>query len=143
LEELAPTVSPGEAARVAKIAVEYPQQLARDYRVVKPALFHNLLVNVRLRQRGLCYQWAEDLLAQLEPMNLQSLQVHWAIAYGGSFREHNALVITAQGQLFTDGIILDAWRNSGRLFWCPVLDDRYPWKEAQLKPAEPSVVSPK
>jgi hypothetical protein len=132
LESLAPSVSPKEAAQVAAVAVEYPPILARDYHVVGPALFHNLMVNVGLRERGLCYQWAEDLLAQLRPLQLRTLELHWAIARPGSYREHNCLVLTGSGQRFDCGIVLDAWRHSGRLYWTPVLTDHYRWEEGQL-----------
>jgi hypothetical protein len=34
--------------------------------------------------------------------------------------------VTARNQPFVDGILLDAWRRGGRLFWCPVnKDDEY------------------
>jgi hypothetical protein len=37
--------------------------------------------------------------------------------------ENNALVVTARGQRFEDGIVLDAWRRAGRLWWSPVMKD--------------------
>ena len=136
-EELAaldPSVSAPEARRVASGAHEEARQLARDYRVARPALFHNFLVNTGLKQRGLCYHWAEDLLARLQAMNLVSLEVRWAIARAGTAREHNALVVTARAQPFERGVVLDAWRHSGRLHWGRVAADRYPWLEGELNP---------
>lgn len=60
---LSPRVRPKEAARVAQCAETTHRALARRYRAVGPAVFHNFLVNSGIRQRGLCYQWTEDLLA--------------------------------------------------------------------------------
>jgi len=131
-ESLASTVRPDEAAAVASVAVEYPRILAREYRLVRPALLQNFLVNLGMRERGLCYQWAEDLLAQLRPLRLRTLELHWGIARPGSLREHNCLVITAGGQPFECGIVLDAWRHSGRLYWSSVRADSYGWEEGQL-----------
>jgi hypothetical protein len=37
--------------------------------------------------------------------------------------------VTAKGQPFRDGILLDCWRHSGHLFWSAVAIDNYPWVE--------------
>ena len=132
LAALAAGVNPGEARWVACRACESSQQLARQYGVIRPALFHNFLVNMGLKQRGLCYQWAEDLLAQLQTLALVTLQLHWGIARAGTYREHNCIVVTARGQPFDQGIVLDAWRHSGRVVWAHVSTDHYPWKEGEL-----------
>lgn len=105
------------------------RQLARDYRVVGPPLFHNFLVNIGVRQRGLCFQWARDLFAKLQQIPLRTLELRWGAARAGTWREHNCVVVTAKGQPFETGIVLDAWRHSGRLFWSPVKTDHYPWIE--------------
>lgn len=126
---------------MAGCAYEYPRALASSYRVVRPSLFHNFLVNSGFRQRGLCYEWAEDLLAQLQSYNLESLELHWGIARADTTREHNSIVITAVGQPFDQGIVLDPWRRSGRLVWSPVAADRFPWVEGQLTNS-PAVVRP-
>lgn len=129
---LAPTVRETEAENVGACAYEYPRTLASKYRVVRPALFHNFLVNSGFKQRGLCYEWAEDLLAQLQTFNLGSLELHWGIARADTSREHNSVVVTARGQPFAQGIVLDPWRRSGRLVWSPVSGDTYPWVEGEL-----------
>jgi hypothetical protein len=43
-------------------------------------------------------------------------------------REHNCIVVTAQGQPFDKGVVLDPWRNSGRLWYGLASKDKYPWK---------------
>jgi hypothetical protein len=94
-----------------------------------PPSFQNFLVNLGIRKRGLCFQWAEDLLAQLDALKVTTLELHWAEAYAGNWREHNCVVVTAKGQPFRDGILLDCWRHSGHLFWSAVATDNYPWIE--------------
>ena len=132
LASLSATVREAEAERVAGCAYDYSRILAQQYHVVRPAILHNFLVNVGFKQRGLCYQWAEDLLAQLQTFNLDSLELHWALARADTAREHNTVVLTARGQPFEQGIVLDPWRRSGRLVWSPVSADRYPWVEGEL-----------
>lgn len=146
LTSLAPTVRSNEAARVTACAFDYSRILAERYRAVRPALLHNFLVNTGRKQRGLCYEWAEDLVAELQTLELDSLQLRWGIARAETVREHNSVVVTARGQPFAEGIILDAWRRSGQLIWAPVRTDRYPWVEGELNatppPTNSSVVIP-
>jgi hypothetical protein len=127
LVKLDRSVDPDEAARLAKVAVEQAVTLAHQYRVVRPAWFQNILVNNGLRQRGLCYHWANDLFPPLHDLDLQSLELHLAVARMDTSHEHNCIVVTARRQPFAEGIVLDAWRHSGRLWFGVVARDKYPW----------------
>ena len=125
---LSPSVRADEAQRVAECTYATAARLRHNYRVIGPPLFNNFLVNLGIRKRGLCFQWAEDLLVQLDALNLRTLEVHWAEARAGSLREHNCVVVTAKGQPFGEGIILD-WHHSGHLLWSPLATGHYPWIE--------------
>jgi hypothetical protein len=116
---------------VAERAYSCSAQLAREYRVVRPPILHNVLVNLGLRKRGLCFHWADDLSASLESLQLHTLQLHHSVAHLDTRREHSSVVLTASGQPFDEGIVLDAWRHSGRLYWVSVKQDRYPWIEVE------------
>jgi hypothetical protein len=130
LESVGAGIDTSDAAMLAEIAIRYSRQLAAEYRVVRPAILHNLLVRSGLRKRGLCYQWAEDLMKRLLRIHQSSFQFHWGVAYQGSqLREHNSVVVTGREGDFRQGIVLDPWRHSGDLFWTRVTEDRYPWKK--------------
>ena len=119
-----------EARQVAETAIYYSYQLADEYQLVRPAVLHNLLIRVGLKDRGLCYHWTEDLLKRLLALDLRTYRLHWGVAHRGSdLREHNSVVITARGQAFEKGMVLDPWRNSGDLFWALINTDRYPWRK--------------
>ena len=119
-----------EARQVAETAITYSSYLAEVYELVRPAVLHNVLVRMSLKERGLCYHWTEDLMKQLKSLDLKTYQLHWAVAYRGSeLREHNSVVITATDQAFENGMVLDPWRNSGNLYWDLIKADKYPWKE--------------
>lgn len=119
-----------EARQVAETAINYASDLAEEYDLVRPAILHNVLVRVGLKDRGLCYQWAEDLMKRLQLLDLKTYQLHWGVAYRGSeLREHNSVVITASGEPFEMGMVLDPWRNSGDLYWALIQNDKYPWVE--------------
>lgn len=123
------TVDETDAQILAETAVRESAVLAKEYQLVRPALAHNLMVVLGMRKRGLCHHWTQDLMKRLEALNLKSFQLHWGVAYRGSeLREHNSVVVTARGQDFFEGIVLDPWRNSGNLYWARVADDSYPWK---------------
>ena len=131
LAMLSPTVRVDEAEKLALCAYKTSRRLAREYRVVFPPALNNILINTGGRKRGLCYQWTEDLLHQLDALKLETLELHWGEAFARTFSENNGVVVTAKGQPFGQGIVLDAWRYQGRLYWGPVRKDPegYPWKE--------------
>lgn len=130
------SVRPEEANRLSVCAYGYSLKLAGQYRAVRPAWWHNVLVNLGLKKRGLCYQWAEDLTVEFRKLHLFTLEFHWAVARPDTMREHNGVVVCARGQPFDEGIILDAWRHSGRLYWALVAQDRYPWRKGKDLPEE-------
>jgi hypothetical protein len=132
LRGLSPSVDSREAALTAETACAYSLELAREYRVVRPAIWHNVLVNWGVRKRGLCFQWADDLSAKLESLCLRTLKVRRGVARLETRREHSSVVLTAPGQAFDRGIVLDAWRHSGRLYWGSVKEDKYPWIEVEV-----------
>lgn len=136
LRQLDPSVDASEAALAAETACSYSAELGREYRVVWPPIWHNFLVNIGLRKRGLCYQWADDLSAKLETLHLCTLELHRGVARLDTPREHSSVVLTAWGQPFDQGIVLDAWRHSGRLYWAGVKQDKYPWIRVVVVPED-------
>ena len=131
LAMLSPTVRVDEAEKLALCAYKTSRRLAREYRVVFPPALNNILINTGGRNRGLCYHWTEDLMLQLDALKLETLELHWGEAFARTFSENNGVVVTAKGQPFGQGIVLDSWRYQGRLYWGPVRKDPegYPWKE--------------
>jgi hypothetical protein len=127
---LSPTVSPDDARRVAYAAYMTGLELRREWRVVWLPGVQNLLVNMGARKGGLCFQWATELLVRLDALKLQTLELHWAESGANTGAEHNVIVVTARGQAFGEGILLDLWRYSGSLVWTHVgTDPDYRWTE--------------
>jgi hypothetical protein len=129
IAKLSPSVRKDEAQRLAQCAYTNSRRLAREYRVVWPPGLQNFLIKTGARKRGYCYQWAEDLLVPLDALKLQTLEFHWGESFAGTESEHNNVVVTAKGQPFQQGLLLDCWRY-GRLIWMSVVADRhYKWTE--------------
>jgi len=127
---LSPSVQPDEADRVAECAYNTGRELARKWDVVALPGVQNYLVNTGARKGGLCFQYAGELLIRLNALNLHTLDLHWAESYPGTGAEHNVIVVTAKGQPFQKGVILDNWRYQGHLVYCWVpMDPQYRWKE--------------
>jgi hypothetical protein len=123
LVALAPDVDPGEAELVSVTTHTLSRSLAREYGVVWFADFQNLLIHLGVRQRGYCGHYTRDIGERLKELRLKTLVLHWGAAYAGTPAENNSLVVTARNQPFEEGIIMDGWRDSGRLFWCPLKKD--------------------
>jgi hypothetical protein len=127
---LGPSVDPEEARRVAQIAYTTGRDLKKEWKVVWPPGLQNFLVNTGQRKGGLCFQFAERLLWRLSAEKWATLEFHWAESFETTIAEHNVIVVTAKGQDFYRGIILDNWRFGGRLVWGQLLDDpHYKWHE--------------
>ena len=130
IRSLSLDIDPAEARQAAQVAIEYSQQLARQYEVTESPVMHNFLVNIGVKERGLCVDWTSDLLVRLQQERFYSLKLHWGIAnYESAFRlEHSTVIVSARGDSLDQGLILDPWRYSGHLFWAPTLEDpTYNW----------------
>ena len=116
-----------EADLIAKTVIENIYRLSREYKIGGSSLFHNFLINNGIRKKGYCYHYVGELQKALAEKDLRYYEVHWGEAFAGTFRENNALVITARGDPFNTGIAIDAWRRGSRPFWKKVSADRFPW----------------
>ena len=131
LNALAGHTASEESQRLAETVIRRSQELSVEYRSVRPAWVHNFLVRTGLRNRGLCYEWLQDLDRALIVLELKHFTLHWGVARPRTLREHNALVVTAWKRPFAEGIVLDPWRKSGRLYWVAVSRDDYNWTERE------------
>ena len=131
LMALGKNVDKKEAAHLAQEAINYPKILVKEYDLVAPASFHNMLINTGFRKRGLCYEWSEDMMTHLKKQHLKTFDFRWGVSHKGGPEEHNSVVVVAKGAAFETGMLLDPWRNSGELFWGNVLKDeeKFQWVE--------------
>ena len=131
IRALGPDVDPAEADRAARVAYRETETLARAYQITDPPIIHNTKVNMGLKPRGLCWHWARDLEDRLKAEGFETLEMHRAIADPDNvFRlEHSTAIISARGDPFDAGLVLDPWRKGGQLTWVPVTEDTmYDWE---------------
>lgn len=129
LQKLSPAVSAKEADELALTAIETSARLSEDFKPMCLPWANNALKNAGLRKRGLCYEWRDDLYPHLHVLNLKTMDLHLTSAFRGTPREHNGIIVTARGQRFENGLILDPWRRGGRLWWGTFAQDKkHKWK---------------
>ena len=130
LQSLDSNIPPDEAEQLSKDIFHRTQQLTKEFAMTSPPVFHNFLVTVGLREKGLCYHWSDALYSHLIEKGYTSFEFHLAGAnIGEYFYEHNALVVVAKGGKVEEGVIIDPWRDSGELFFSTLKnDDAYRWQ---------------
>jgi hypothetical protein len=130
LRKLSPAVSAQDAATLAREAHTYPMHLANVWQVSSPPLLNNYMRNQGKVEYGLCIDWTYAMRQRMRGLGLDSFDWFWGIANEGSeLREHSTLVAVAKGAPFEQGVVLDPWRNSGKLFWAAIgKDPKYDWK---------------
>ena len=120
-----------DAKLLSQEMLAYSQQLKKEYQLVSPPLYHNFLVNIGAKNRGLCWHFAYDMLSHAKELKLSSFDFY----IGGAniddyWEEHNSLVVTCKKCSFSKGVVLDPWRNSGDLYFSNVKNDKkYIWTQ--------------
>jgi hypothetical protein len=125
---LGPGIDPEEAAVAARASYEHTRDLAIEYRITDLALVHNVKVNLGLKPRGLCKHWAQDMESRLVAEKFETLTIHRAI---GTFIgvDHSTAIISRKGDDMFRGIVIDPWREGGRLTWIRTSEDtRWGWR---------------
>ena len=89
--------------------------------------FNNFLVNIGLKEKGLCWEYRDVLLLKLKP-KVAPFTLLPVVANRDRLNEHNAVVITSKDAKFQDALLLDLWRGSGEPYIIKVGDDKkYKW----------------
>lgn len=121
--------APQEEARlIAQAAHGRTALLKARYGATSSPRWHNALVNLGVKSRGLCWHYAHDLYTHLAPL-APSLDTVVVVAHLGSWwKEHSAVVLTCKGCSIQQGVVLDAWRDANRLVYIRTSEDSYPWR---------------
>ena len=135
IKALSPTVSLDDARQVTACVVNTGHELGREWHVkwystLMPGI-QNYLVKTGKTKGGYCYQYSMEVLVRLEALKLKTVEFHWGESGAGTICENNGIVVTARGQPFEEGVLLDSWRNQPHVTWTDVRRDPegYQWKE--------------
>lgn len=135
LQSLDANIPQQEADYLAWDIYHKSEELIESYALVSPPQFHNFLVNTGVKEKGLCYHFSDALYSHLKSQRYENFDFHLVGANIGEYwSEHNALVVAAKGCrsdacILNNGILIDAWRNSGEVYYSRVSEDKsYHWK---------------
>lgn len=123
-------ISKKESQYLASEIYDKTQSLSKAFKLTSPPQYHNFLVAIGARKKGLCYDWSDALYLHLKSQNHASFEFHLMGANIGEYwREHNILLVVAKGKSLEEGILIDAWRDSGKLYFSRIKEDKkYTWK---------------
>ena len=129
LQSLDITIPQSESVQLSKDIYAKTKQLTKEFEMTSPPQWHNFLVTVGVREKGLCYHWSDALFLHLSAKQYDAFEFHLMGAnIGEYFSEHNALVVVAKGGKIQEGVIIDPWRDPGELYFVKVGDDPdYVW----------------
>ena len=128
-----------EAMQLSKDIYEETERLRKTFKRSTSPLWHNVLVNVGVREKGLCYHWSDALYLALKKKPYRLFDFHLLVSNQGEyFFEHNVLVVSVKGKKIEEGIIIDPWRYTGRLYVTKVKEDEgYHWKHREERCCRP------
>ncbi len=127
---LSSSVSKEEAEDLANSIIIYSMYLSNKYKLVSPPNFQNFLINIKIKDRGLCYQWMYDLSSFIKKKSYKTFDFYYGVDSLNTIFEHNVLVVTAKNTNFESGIVIDPWRNSGTIHSIKIKNDKnYKWKK--------------
>jgi len=128
IASLSPTIDKSEAFDIALFSTSYTKKLANSYKLVGTPKFQNFLINIGLKKKGYCYNYANDLASALLHRGYKSVSIYRAAHKRFTYFEHNSVVITPR-ERNDIGVILDGWRNGGKLYYDFMKDDdkNYHW----------------
>lgn len=129
LQSLDSHISHTEALTLSQEIFRTTTQLRQRFERTTPPLIHNFLVNVGIKEKGLCYHWSDALYLHLTKKHYPSYAFHLVGAnIGEYFFEHNALVVIAKKGKIEQGVLIDPWRDRGRLYFSKLdQDSAYEW----------------
>jgi len=130
LHTLNPDISSSETMQLSRDIFAKTAKLKKEFEMTSPPQYHNFLVNIGIKKKGLCFHWSDALYSYFTAQNYPSFEFHLVGANIGEYwSEHNSLVIVAKGMPIEEGIIIDPWRNGGKLYFSKVKEDKkYIWK---------------
>ena len=105
-------------------------QLRVQFNPVSEPHINNFLVNIGLKEKGLCYEWSDPLYLYFKRKTYPYFSFHLLVSNRGKyFQEHNVLAVSAKEGNVEESVIIDPWREPRTLYFLKVKDDReYAWK---------------
>jgi len=131
LETLNVHISSEESLRLSTEIFQEVASLRKKFQPVAEPHINNFLINVGLKEKGLCYQWSDALYHHFKHKNYKYFEFHLLVANKGEyFFEHNVFVVVAKKGSVMQGVIIDPWRDSKNVYFSKIKEDKaYQWEQ--------------
>ena len=123
------SIAKEETLELSKDIFQKTRALAKEFKMTSPPQYHNFLVNIGFRKKGLCYHWSDTLYTYFMHKSYPSFEFHLAVANKGRYwTEHNVLIVIVKGLSIEEGVVIDPWREPGKLYFSKAKEDKdYVW----------------
>lgn len=116
-----------QALEISYKILQTSKDIKDDFNPVSYPWINNTLVNLGIKQKGLCWEWRDEFYNRLEgrvkPFDLQKV-----VANKGMLSEHNAIVLISKSSDIQNSILIDLWRFSGTPYIVTTKNDNsYIW----------------
>ena len=122
---------PFESAQSLSVEIfQQTDQLRAEFDPVSEPHVNNFLVNIGVKEKGLCYEWSDPLYLYFKRKSYRYFSFHLLVANKGKyFQEHNVLAISSKKGKVEESVIIDPWREPGQVYYLKVKDDKkYVWE---------------
>ncbi len=127
LQNLDKRLDTKQAQLISKNVLTVSKEIKEEFDPLPFPWFNNFLVNIGLKEKGLCWEYRDALLLKLKP-KVAPLTLLPVVANIDKLNEHNAVVIASKDTKFQDTLLVDLWRKSGEPYIIKVGDDiLYKW----------------
>ncbi len=118
------------ATSLSREIFQQTDELRTEFNPVSEPHINNFLVNIGLKEKGLCYEWSDPLYLYFRRQPYQYFSFHLLVSNRGKyFQEHNVLAVSAKKGKVEESVIIDPWREPGQVYCSKAKDDtKYVWK---------------
>lgn len=116
-----------EALWISKTAYVQSAEIARINKHLLFGWLNNILVNSKIKKRGLCWHYQHDLYRELRHRPLHYFHLGLTTRDKGKGSSHSCVWVNAKGKGFADSLVLDAWARCGHLKVIPPEDRKKNW----------------
>jgi len=124
-------ISHKQAYNLSKELISVSNQLKHKYNPIIEPHFNNLLVNIGIKEHGLCYEWSDMLYLHFKPKEsiYRDFEFHLLVSNQGQYwSEHNAFAISLKHHNIYDGLVIDLWRDIDSIYINKIKNDKiYTW----------------
>jgi hypothetical protein len=122
-----------QAFEISNKILQVSKEIKDEFNPVPYPWINNTLVNLGIKEKGLCWEWRDELYKRLNG-NIEPFAILKIGANVGKLNEHNAIAIISKSNDIQNSILIDLWRCSGVPYIVTIKDDNsYIWSRREIE----------